>query len=389
MIRDVFTRWRWAILVTVILLAGLFYALWPEPRLVDTSEVTKGPMQVGITDDGVTRAEEFYVVSAPVSGYIARIELEPGDEVAAGALITRMGGRLTSPLDRRSRAELQSALQAANAATDAVRASLKQAERDLARAEELAGRGFLPQARLEAARTQVATEQSALAGSQAEAARIRAMLSGGGASSGEAIAVRAPSGGSVLSVINESEGMIVEGTPLITIGDPQRIEAVIDLLSRDAVQVKPGAKVQITQWGGPDPLTGTVQQVEPFGRLKISALGIEEQRVNVIVSFDRLSNNQAARLGHGYQVDATIIQWRTADAIRIPIGALFRAQNGRWRAFVVNGGRARETELEIGHINDEFGEALSGVSEGDVVIVNPASSMSDGVRVRSREPNRQ
>lgn len=382
--RDLFKRWRWAILLAATVVAGLAYALWPEAAAVDTGKVTKGPMQVGITDDGVTRAEEFYVVSAPVTGYLTRIELEAGDPVARGALITRMSGRPTSPLDRRSRAELQGALDAANAAGKGAGASLDQARRDLARAEELAQRGFLARSQLEAARTRVTTDQSALAQARAEAARIRALLSQAGAISGEAVAVRAPASGSVLSVINESEGVILEGTPLVTIGDPGRIEGVIDLLSRDAVQVKPGARVEISEWGGPQPLIGKVERIEPFGRLKISALGIEEQRVNVIIAFDNLSEEQAARLGHGYQIDATIVLWSKQDTLRVPIGALFRGQDGSWRAFVVDGSRARERPLKIGHINDQFGEVLSGLEAGDEVIVNPSGSLSDGARVSPR-----
>ena len=384
MIRDMFKRWRWAILTVAIVLAGLAYALWPEAAAVDTGEVTEGPMQVGITDDGVTRAEEYYVVSAPVTGYLGRIELEAGDRVVRGALITRMSGRPPTPLDNRARAELQGALSAAKAAAQGATASLDQTQRDLARAEELAQRGFLAKSQLEAARTRVMTDRSALAQAQAEAARIRALLSAGGAASGEAVAVRAPTSGAVLSVINESEGVIPEGTPLVTIGDPARIEAVVDLLSRDAVQVKPGARVEISEWGGPEPLIGKVERVEPFGRLKISALGIEEQRVNVIIAFDNLSEEQAARLGHGYQIDATIVLWSRKDALRVPIGALFRGQDGGWHAFKLDGSRARDTALEIGHINDEYGEVLSGLDAGDVVIVNPSGSIIDGARVSPR-----
>lgn len=381
---DALKRWRWAILTAAIVIAGLAYALWPEAVAVDTAEVTKGPMQVGITDDGVTRAEEFYVVSAPVTGYLERIEYEAGDRIEPGALITRMSGRPSTPLDQRTRAELRNALSAANAATQGAKSSLEQSQRDLVRAEELSDRGFLATAQLEAARTRVTRDQSNFAQSQAEAARIRALLTQTGSKSGEAVAVRAPANGFVLSVINESEGVIAEGTPLVTIGDPNRIEAVIDLLSRDAVQVRPGAKVEFTQWGGDQPLFGTVERIEPFGRLKISALGIEEQRVNVIIAFDILSNDQAVRLGHGYQVDATIALWSEQDVLRIPIGALFRGQDGSWHAFVVDGGRAREKELNIGHVNDEFGEVLSGLDADDTVIVNPSGVLADGMRVSAR-----
>ena len=384
MMGDWLKRWRWAIAVAALLLLGLAYAFWPEAVEVDSAEVTRGPMQVGITDDGVTRAEEIYVVSAPVTGYLSRIELEPGDAVVRGTLIARMSGRPTGPLDERTRAELQGALASARAAAQGAQAGLEQARRDLARAEELSQRGFLAKAQLETTRTRVATGQASVAQARAEVARISALLAPGGAASGDGVPVRVPAGGTVLSVINESEGAIAEGTPLLTVGDPRRIEVVIDLLSRDAVQVKPGARVEITQWGGPRPLTGRVVRVEPFGRLKVSALGIEEQRVNVIVAFDAASARNAARLGHGYQVDATVVLWRREDALRVPVGALFRGPDGGWRVFRVAQNRARDTRIAVGKINDTYGEVLSGLAMGDQVVVNPGSSLNDGDRVVPR-----
>lgn len=378
-------RWRWALLIAGVLLAGLAFAFWPDAAEVDTGKVTRGPMAVGVTDDGVTRAEDLYVVSAPVTGYLSRIELEAGDTVARGALIATMSGRPASPLDPRTRQQLGAALQAARAAEAGAVASVAQSRRDLARAEELASRGFLPRAQLEAARTRVSTGQASVAQARAEAARIAAELGQPtGATSPARVPVRAPAGGSVLSVLTESEGVIAEGTPLMTIGDPARIEAVVDLLSREAVQVKPGDRVEITQWSGARPLLGTVKRVEPFGRLKISALGIEEQRVDVIVGFAAQSLAAAARLGHGYQIDATIVLWSKDDAVRVPIGALFRGGDGGWRVFVVEGGRARERAVRIGHLDDEQGEVLGGLAQDDTVIINPGASVADGSRVAIR-----
>lgn len=381
---DKLKRWRWALAVAALLLLGLGYAFWPQAARVDTATVSRGPMAVGVTDDGVTRAEEYYVVSAAVTGYLSRIELEPGDTVARGALITRMSGRPSTPLDPRTQQELRSALSAAEAGARGAQAALAQARLDLGRAEALSERGFLPKAQLDSARTRVTTSQAGLAQSRAEAARIRAMLTQPAGEAATSVAVRAPVGGSVLSVIHESEGVIAEGTPLVTIGDPRRIEVAVDLLSREAVRVKPGDRVEITQWGGPAPLTGRVERVEPYGRLKISALGIEEQRVDVIIRFTDAAASQAARLGHGYQVDATIVLWSDPNALRVPIGALFRGPGGDWRVFALDGGRARERAVRIGHLNDEFAEVLSGLDEGDRVILNPAGSLSDGARVQSR-----
>ena len=162
------------------------------------------------------------------------------------------------------------------------------------------------------------------------------------------------------------------------------IELVVDLLSREAVRVKPGDRVEVTQWGGAQPLIGHVARIEPFGRLKLSALGIEEQRVNVIVRFDDLSTQEAARLGHGYQVDATIIRWSRTDTLRVPIGALFRGSDGGWRVFVIAKGRAEERGIEVGEMNDLFGQVLRGLRDGEIVAVNPPGSLGRGDRVRSR-----
>jgi HlyD family secretion protein len=382
---DLLKRWRWALGITALLVMGLAFTFWPTATLVDTGLVTRGSMAVGITDDGVTQAKEFYVISAPVTGYLSRIELEAGDRVVRGTLVTQMTGRPSAPLDPRSQQDLRSSLAAARASEAGAGAELAQSRRDLVRAEELAGRGFLPRSQLEAARTRVATGQSALAQARAEITRLHGQLAPPtGAAASHPIAVRAPASGSVLSVINESAGIIPEGTPLMSIGDPRGIEAVVDLLSREAVRVKPGDRVAITQWGGDAPLTGRVERIEPFGRLKVSALGIEEQRVNVIIGFDAAAAEQSAQLGHGYQIDATIILWERPDAVRVPIGALFRGGDGGWRVFLVERGRARERAIKIGHVNDEFGEVLGGLGEGQQVILNPGNALLDGARVKAR-----
>lgn len=378
-------RWRWAVLLCALLIGGLAYSLWPQPVAVDIGTVSKGPMSVGVTDDGVTREEELYVVSAPVTGYASRIWLKAGEKVAKGQLITQMTSRPSAPLDRRSQDELGNMLVASRAGELSAAASLQQAERDLARAETLGRNGFVARAQLEAMRTRVTTERTDLQQRRAESARIRALLSAPGlTATGKAVPVRAPVSGSVLVVPSQSEGIIPEGTALITIGDPAKIEMVIDLLSREAVRVSPGDRAEITQWGGPRPLVGTVKRVEPYGRLKISALGVEEQRVNVIIGFDPVTARDAARLGHGYQIDATIILWSKPDALRIPIGALFRGEDRSWHVFVVEAGRARERTVTIGHLNDDEAELLSGLGDGDKVVLNPGRSLTDGKRVRAR-----
>lgn len=381
-------RWRWAIGIAAVLLLGIAWSFWPDAVPVDTAEVTRGPMQVGVTDDGVTRVHDVYAVSAPVTGYVTRIELEPGDEVVARqTVIARMAGVPSTPLDARTRAELQNAVAAAQAAERSASAALTLAQRDLARAEQLFERGFLPRARLDAARSDAAARRAQVDQARAEAARLRAALAepaSGGNPNGGPVTVRSPESGVVLRRLVESEGVVAQGAPLVEIGDPARIEVVIDLLSREAVRVSPGDPVEITRWGGERPLPGRVRRVEPFGQLKISALGIEEQRVNVIIDFASEAARQIARLGHGYQVDATIVLWRDEEALRVPIGALFRGEDGGWQVFAIESGRARERAVRIGHLSDEYGEVLGGIEAGTQVILNPGSSVEAGTRVRAR-----
>ncbi|MGE3690204.1 MAG: efflux RND transporter periplasmic adaptor subunit [Novosphingobium sp.] len=385
MIAQAIRSWRWAIIIGGLLLLAVIYAFWPEARAVDLGKVSKGPMAVGITDDGVTRGEDLYVVSAPVTGFASRITLEAGDWIAKGQLITRMTGRPSPPLDQRTRQELSGALAAARAGEASAAAALAQARRDLARAEELAPSGIISRADLEAARTRVSTGQASLTQARAEARRIGASLGQPGAQAGGApVAVVAPASGRVLVVPAKSEGVIAEGTPLLTIGDPAKIEVVVDLLSREAVRVKPGDRVEITQWGGAAPLVGRVKYVEPYGRMKVSALGIEEQRVNVVIAFAPDAARVAARLGHGYQVDATIVVWSKSDALRVPIGALFRGKDGAWQVFAIEGSRARQRPVKIDHINDLYGEVVGGLSDGAAIVLNPANDLKDGDRVTAR-----
>lgn len=378
-------RWRWALLLLAALIAGLLFAFWPQPLLVDAAPVTRGPMMVGITDDGVTRVRSLYVVSAPISGYVEPITFEAGDKVARGALVTHMHGPPSAPLDPVSRREAGAALAAAQAATRGTSAALEQARRDLSRAEDLSRRGFMARAQLEAARTRVATTSANLAGNRADIARLRALLADPTGTAGPAeVPVRSPASGTVLSVLRQGDAMVPAGSELMAIGNPSDIEVVVDLLSRDAVRVQPGAPVVISSWGGDTPLAGSVKRIEPMGRLKVSALGIEEQRVNLIVGFDAGAAGQAARLGHGFQVDATVVLWQATDVLRVPIGALFRGADGSWQLFVIDAGRARRQAVQIGHINDEHGEVLAGLSEGQSVVLNPDRLIGDATRVRPR-----
>ena len=382
-------NWRWAILITALLLGGLAWSFWPQPQAVDLAAVSQGPMAVGVTDDGVTRVHDLYTVTAPVTGYVTRIELEPGDAVVAGqTVIARMAAMPSSPLDQRSRSEISNAIAASRAAEAGAAASLRLAEADLGRAEELAARGFLSKAQLDAKRASAAMQRADLARNRAETRRLQGLLAepaAAGMPRGGAVAVRSPESGVVLRRFSESEGVTAQGTPLVEIGDPARMEVAADLLSREAIRIKPGDPVEITRWGGEGVLAGRVRTVEPFGSLKVSALGIEEQRVNVIIDFAPDAARRIARLGHGYQIDVTVILWRDPKAIRVPVGALFRGPDGAWNVFAADNGRARLRTVRIGHLNDDYGEVLAGLTPGTEVILNPSGDIADASRIRKRD----
>ncbi|WP_417321214.1 efflux RND transporter periplasmic adaptor subunit [Erythrobacter aureus] len=385
---DRIKNWRWAIIITALLVAGLAYSFWPEAEAVDLGTVSEGPMEVGLTDDGVTRVHDLYTVTAPVTGYVTRIELDPGDEVVAGqTVIARMSGIPSTPLDRRTRLEIGNAIAASRAGEASAAATLRLAKADLERAEALAERGFLPRSDLDARRAAAATASSELARIRAETKRLQSQLSEPAASglpSSGTVAVRSPESGVLLRRLVESEGVVAQGTALVEIGDPARIEVVADLLSREAAQIKPGDAVKITRWGGEDALPGRVRRIEPFGRLKISALGIEEQRVNVIIDFAPDAARRIAPLGHGYQIDATVILWREDAVVRVPVGALFRGSEGGWQVFVEADGRARRRDVAIGHLNDDFAEVRDGLKAGERVVLNPSGNIEDGTRVSPR-----
>ena len=384
MMRRWLFRWRWPLLLAALVVAGLVFAFWPRAAAVDAGAVSRGAMVVSVTDTAVTRAQEHYVVSAPVTGYLSRIEFEAGDAVGAGQELARLSGGPSAPLDPRSLAEGRAALASAQATVGQARAGLDLARSDLARAEALAPRQFVSRAQVEALRARVLSGEAALAQARAEAVRLGAILRQPDGSTGASVTLRAPAAGRVLSVLNESAGMVAEGTPIITIGDPAELEVVVDLLSREAVQVHPGDRALITRWGGPDPLEGRVWRVEPFGQREISALGVEEQRVNVIIRFADPARLAAAGLGHGFQVDAMIERWRDDKALRVPVGALFRGPEGKWQVFVIEQGRARLQTVSIGQINEDWGEVRGGLGEGQRVVLNPANTLRDGQRVSPR-----
>jgi HlyD family secretion protein len=387
-------------LVLILLLAALVIGSWlmiRKPAVeVDTALVQRGAMTVTIDDQGETRVRDLYLIAAPVTGELLRLDHKPGTAVAAGAVLAEIAPIRPSPIDRRSYDEtldriggLQAELAAARARVQEARASEQLARSNAQRIEALASRGFAARAQIDAARSalqgaraaRTAAEQgadAALHGLRATEATLRAGT--GSAPAGQVVQVRAPIVGVVLSQLHESGGPVTASTPLLELGDPAQLEIVAELLSADAVRIAKGAAVEIAAWGGDKPLQGRVRLVEPLGFRKISALGVEEQRVRVIID---LAGPQGdwQRLGHGYRVGVRIAQWAAPDVLQMPIGALFRQGDG-WAAYTIDqDDRARLVRVTVGQMNADTAEVRAGLQAGQRVIVHPGAKVTDGLRV--------
>lgn len=399
-------RWRrarWYVFWAVLLAAAAVYAFRPQPVPVDVAGAVRDAMVVTIDGDGRTRVREVYVVSAPVSGQVLRIERHVGDAVVAGETVLATI-RPTDPtfLDRRARAQAEATIKAAEAAfalAEAERARAE-AELDFARSEldrsaKLAQRGTISQRELDRATLELRTREAALATAEAtitkrryELEMARAALIQPGQRVGDGVApeccveVFAPVDGRVLRMIQESEGVVLAGAPLLEVGNPADLEVVVDLLSADAVRVEVGAAATIDDWGGGDTLRARVRRVEPYGFTKVSALGIEEQRVNVILDLIDPAE-QWRQLGHGFRVDVHIVVWYGEDVLQIPLGALFR-EGSDWAVFVLEEGRASLRRVLIGHSNGRVAEVLGGLSADELVILHPGDRVANGVRAVRR-----
>jgi HlyD family secretion protein len=365
--------------------------------------VTRGALRVTVSDEGETRVKDVFVVSAPVAGLMRRIELEAGDEVVADrTVVARIEPSDPTILDRRSLAEANASLRAAEAARShavaevrRVEAELDFARAELARYEGLVARAAISQNDLDSARRRARTAEAALQESRAglrvresEVEQARARLVAPGSSrqaedSCDCVLVRSPVSGRVLRVLSESESVVGAAAPLVEIGDPQRLEIVVDLLSTDAVRVAAGQKVLVEGWGGPQPLDGVVRRVEPFGFTKVSALGIEEQRVNVLI--DPVGDLEPwRRLGHGFRVEPRIVLWESGDVLKVPLSALYR-EGKDWFVFRDDAGRAAATPVSIGHENGFEAEVLQGLEAGQRVVIHPGDRVTDGARIRMRQ----
>ncbi|MDX2158744.1 MAG: HlyD family efflux transporter periplasmic adaptor subunit [Hyphomicrobiaceae bacterium] len=381
------------------------WAIWPKPVGVDITTATVGPMAVTIDEEGKTRIKDVFLISTPQTGKMLRSPLLAGDEVVKGkTLVAEMQPARPPFLDIRSRLEATAQAEAAEAAVKLAEAELAQAqselkfaEAELKRARSLATTSTVSERTLErseidkSVRSAAVTRAEAnLAVRQREAESARARLVDpddermGSVVDGCCVEVRSPVSGRVLRVHHTSEQVLPAGTPLVEVGDPQKIEIVVELVSADAVRVRDGASVAIEDWGG-EKLEGKVRRVEAAGFTKVSALGIEEQRVRVII--DLVPESLARhRLGHEYRVFARIRVWEADKVLRVPIGALFR-HRGEWVTFRVERGRARRVQLTLGQRNGQHAQILGGLAAGDVVILHPGDRVADGVRVNARTEN--
>jgi HlyD family secretion protein len=384
---------------TAVLVVGalLAIALWPRAVEVETAVVARGPLLVTIDEDGETRVRDRFVLTAPVSGEVLRIDLRPGDRVRKGARLATLRPAAPMPIDARTRAEGEAAVRSADAAIGRLTAERSRAitlrdrlRRELQRTRTLAEAGALPREELEARQTELDAAEDAVraadygvaqAEQEREVARAR-VAPLGTAGAGRDYAIVSPVDGVVLKQHRESQSVVPVGEPLLEIGDPAALEIVADLLSADAVKIAPGAEVLIDEWGGEQVLRGRVRRIEPSAFTKVSALGVEEQRVNVVIDFADPAA-AAGALGDNFRVEVRIVLWQSASVLKAPPGSLFR-QDGGWALYEVLDDRAALRAIRIGQRSDTETEILSGVAEGARVVVYPPDTLRDGQKVRRR-----
>ena len=372
-------------------IGAIVWGFVPDPVPVEVTAVQRGPLQVTSDEDAETRAHDRYAVSAPVAGRISRIELHEGDAVRPGQVVAQLW---PIPLSAREREEQLARITAAEAlvreAEERVRhaaTDYEQAKRERQRVDRLVRDGLIAPQVAEQSQVMEATSANELeaarfrersAQADAQAARA-ALLAVGGARGGAAavIPMRSPVEGKVLRIPDKSERVVAPGAPLLIVGDPNHLEVVIDLLSTEAVKVKAGMPVLLEGWGGERPLRARVRVVEPLAFTKVSALGVEEQRVNVIADFV----DPPGTLGDAFRVEARVVLWSGEDILKVPVSALFR-RGESWNAFVVEGGRARRREVEIGHRGALEVEIAKGLNVGEQVIRHPSNDIDEGRRVR-------
>ncbi|MCB1614523.1 MAG: HlyD family efflux transporter periplasmic adaptor subunit [Pseudomonadales bacterium] len=380
---------------------ALFSGLRPAPVLVDTEQVKTGVFRATIDEEGVTRVKDRYRISAPVSGYLRRVDLDVGDRVIKNQLLTELEPLRSDVLDPRRRAEAEARVSAARAAlqsaeekTAAAKADAELADEELARKEQLrSSRSIsedeLTRARKEQQRTAAVLRSANFAVDVAryelEASSTLLQYSAAQDSSTvlkERVAILSPVDGSVLKLYQESEGVVQAGEPLLEVGNPTALEVAVDVLSFDAVKITPGMQVRFDRWGG-EPLSGTVRLIEPVGFTRLSALGVEEQRVWVIVDITSPSS-EWQRLGDGYRVEASFMLAEQHAVLLVPDAALFHHDNG-WAVYRVKDHRAERVRVMPGNRNGLQAVILDGLEEGDEIIVHPGETLKEGTSVKVRE----
>ncbi|WP_299311584.1 efflux RND transporter periplasmic adaptor subunit [uncultured Halomonas sp.] len=386
-------------LAGLALLALLAWALRPAPVPVSVARVATGPFVDSVIEEGRTRLRDTWNVSVPVAGYLQRVALEVGDEVEQGQALFRLEPSPAPALDPRARQQAEDTLQAAEARLRAARANLETsraegrfAESEYERYRQLHQRNLVSTTELEQHRSQRdrlrALESAAAAGVEAarfevESARAVLAVASGQRDALEhpALTIRAPIAGTVLTRYRCCEGSVAAGEPILELGSLQALEVQVDLLSMDAVRVRPGMAVHLTGWGGDEVLAGRVRRIEPSGFTRVSALGVDEQRVPVIIDFEEGQEPAALGLGSGFRVDAEFLVWQADEVAQLPTSALFRAE-GQWAVFRVEEGRAVRVPVTPGRRSGLVSELVDGLAAGDMIITHPGERVADGVRVR-------
>jgi HlyD family secretion protein len=386
------TRRIWLLALVLGLVAVVVLLLRPREVPADMASVTVAPLRVTVGDEGMTRVRDRYLVTAPVAGRIERITAEAGDSVRRGTIVVQL---FPLPLDARGQRQAEAAIEAAldhqrmqEAGLEQARVALVQATHDRARAERLVSGGGIAPAEVERLQLAEASRQrdveaadfrAKAAAHDVEVARLALSVMGPGTAR-QSVVLRAPVTGVVLSAPERSERVVNAGETLLELGDPRAIEVVVDLLSTDAVRVSPGDAMFIVGWGGDDTLRARARRIEPSGFTKVSALGVEEQRVNVIGDFERVP----PRLGDRFRVEVLVVLWEADSVLQVPASALFR-QDSTWAVFAVEGGRARLRRVRVGHQSVQAAEIVEGLERGASVIRHPTDQIADGVRVTPRQ----
>lgn len=373
-----------AVILVVLIAAGL----WPKPVPVEIARASRGALRATVNEEGKTRIKQRYVVSAPVAGQLRRIPFKAGAEVKAGETVAVIEPVSPVLLDARSRKTAEARRDSAAANLEKARAANRFASNELRRFEKLFAEKTISVEELETRQLRATSTANELAAAEGDLRQAEAELAefaagtGAGSNPGhQPREILAPAGGRVLRVFEENARSVAGGTPLLEIGDPADLEVVVEVLSRDGAMIVPGAPVEFDQWGGAEPLLGRVRLVEPAAFTKVSALGVEEQRVNVVVDLVT-PPEQRRNVGDNFRVDARIVVWEAQDTLKVPAGALFR-QGEQWAAFVVTEGRARLRFVKAGRSSGTETQVLEGLKEGEEVILYPGSRVEDGQRVRA------